>query len=62
MALRILRDRGPDGRARDALPRLGPYETAYDVRRGYDVAPRAARAAERRGDRVDPWMGRRAGR
>lgn len=62
MILRILRDRGPDGRARDAYPRLGPYETAYDVRRGYDEAPLPAAPEERRDDSVDPWMGRRADR
>lgn len=32
-----------DGAGADARPRaLGPYETAYDVRRGYDDAPAPA--------------------
>ncbi len=37
----------PTTRAGDPSPaRLGPYETAYDVRRGYEVpAPRVDRPA-----------------
>lgn len=36
----------PDrGRAADAR-RLGPYETAYDVRRGYDLPPRPRERSE----------------
>jgi hypothetical protein len=46
---------GADDRARV----LGPYETAYDVRRGYDEAGVPELRAVRRADPEAVWMGRR---
>lgn len=46
---------GADDRARV----LGPYETAYDVRRGYDEAGLPELRAVRRADAEAVWIGRR---
>lgn len=49
-----------DGAGADAPARvLGPYETAYDVRRGYDEAGVPELRAVRRADPEAVWMGRR---
>ncbi|MET0396177.1 MAG: hypothetical protein ABW277_05105 [Longimicrobiaceae bacterium] len=48
-----------DGAGADAPSRaLGPYETAYDVRRGYDAALPELHPV-RRADPEAVWMGRR---
>jgi hypothetical protein len=47
-----------DGAGADARV-LGPYETAYDVRRGYDEAGAPELRAVRRADPEAVWMGRR---
>jgi hypothetical protein len=44
-----------DARARA----LGPYETAYDVRRGYDDVALPELRPARRADPEAVWMGRR---
>lgn len=49
-----------DGAGADARSRvLGPYETAYDVRRGYDDVALPELRAVRRADPEAVWMGRR---
>jgi hypothetical protein len=49
-----------DGAGADTPARvLGPYETAYDVRRGYDEAGAPELLAVRRADPEAVWMGRR---
>ena len=49
-----------DAAGADARPRaLGPYETAYDVRRGYDETALPELRAVRRPDPEAVWMGRR---
>lgn len=50
----------PDtGPRRSDARRLGPYETAYDVRRGYE-GEEARRGGSSRRDLPDPvWIGRR---
>jgi hypothetical protein len=49
-----------DGAGADTPARvLGPYETAYDVRRGYDEVGVPELRSLRRADPEAVWMGRR---
>jgi hypothetical protein len=53
--------RGPSGT--DApLPNLGPYETAYDVRRGYDQPGGPPPGPAPRERPAPVWIGRRGER
>lgn len=59
MSTHPLPDPRPDARAPSAP--LGPYETSYDVRRGYDD-DRAAPARLHRSHEPPAWIGRPAER
>ncbi len=49
-----------DPRTASSTPRLGPYQTEYDVRRGYDEEPsRPDRATLHRAFHDPGWIGRR---